>query len=168
MTDPTKKLIWRGNPPRCRSLAVKGPKGAPVFYAIGEEVPAGALTQEVENDLVERGMLDRIETKIAPVVSAPPSQPALISYPKPIVQKPTATVQVDVGVMRAEVKPGPDKIFGTPDDVVSIRPKGTHSIADPSAVEETSKPVDEKPKISPVRKRKGTKKTKSTKKATKK
>jgi len=44
--------------------------------------------------------------------------------PKPV-PKPERKVEVDVGIMKVRVTPGPDKKFGTPDDKVDITPKNT-------------------------------------------
>jgi len=168
MTEPTKKLTWKGSP-RCRTLMVHAPNGAPIFYGAGERIPDGVLTQQKEDELVERGLLDRVlssvvRTPVAPIAKVVPKLQPIARPANP------QTIKVPVGVMEAEVKAGPDEVLGTADDLINIRRKGKHSIASDEEVKTEEKvDTDATPKTAPTRKRKASKKKgKTTKKASKK
>lgn len=164
--DGNKRLTWRGNR-TCRSLMVRGVGGAPIFYLEGDYIPAGLISAELEDAMVEDGRIDRVveiydravsrsiaieeipipqvlaemDPEPEPIPGPPESTPL---EPEPISLGDDAEILVPVGCMDALVHPGPDGEFGTGDDDITIRP--TYR--------------DERPDTAPVRRRGRPKKVK--------
>ena len=70
-------------------------------------------------------------------------------------------IRVPVGILDAVIKPGPDKVFGTEDDVISIevhKDDGKHDhepeVVEPEVVEPEPKAVEPKPSYSRILSRK--------------
>jgi hypothetical protein len=142
------KLIWRGNP-RCRSLAASSPTGVK-FYLAGEEVPTGAISPALVDIMVTDGRIERIEAT-GLVFDLPPSA-----------DPPPRMIEVQVGIMEAQIDTGLDGEFGTADDIVTIRPLEMPETNMPEPVS-TPEPepvapnpeADTKPNTAPTRARKG-------------
>ncbi len=172
------RLIWRGSA-YCRSLLVRGPGGAPIFYSQGQTIPEGVLTDELIEAFLDAGKLDRITVTTGESCSiATPQEvdiPETVIVDPIVIDAPRQPVQfsVEVGVMSASVDSGEDGIFGTSDDVINIRPVATsdpapeevnpktYSIAEDVVTEKPS--TDEVvPETAPTRKRKSSKRGKKT------
>jgi hypothetical protein len=96
----------------------------------GGLIPAGYIAEDHAKQLAAKGMIELdvviVEEAIveeAIVEEVVVKEPVEVLSEEPELEDETRSIKIPVGVMEVEVEPGDDKVFGTPDDKIEIKPK---------------------------------------------